>query len=523
MKRLLTTLLTSLALVASAAGAAASDAAPRIDIDVANAPARSFFTALADGTPTNLVVHPDVSGAVTLRLKQVTLEEALEAARSAYGYDFRRLGNGYMILPATIQTRLFHVNYLSLSRQGVSRTRVSSGQITEATSSSSQGSTTAATGSDSSGGDTAVSTQEVTGTAILTSSQTDFWKVMESSVRALIGSGPENRVVANPQAGLLAVRAKPDELREVAAYLEGVENTVTRQVLLEAKIIEVELNDAYQAGINWATVLRDGQNQYLIGQRSPDGGFDSDTLSSNRQDITIGPGNPVTELANRSLGGAFTLAVDLKDFNAFIDLLKVQGNTRVLSSPRVATLNNQKAVIKAGSDEFFVTDVSTSTIAGTTPTTSRDVELTPFFSGIALDVTPQISDDNEVILHVHPTVSEVTDQTKVLTVAGSSDTLPLAFSEIREADSVVRARSGQVIVIGGLMRNSRKDRDYRTPYLGAIPVIGNLFKSTRNVERKTELVILLRPIVVDSDSQWSQLVAEPIARARALDPSVPAP
>ena len=133
----------------------------------------------------------------------------------------------------------------------------------------------------------------------------------------------------------------------------------------------------------------------------------------------------------------------------------------MLSSPRVATLNNQKAVIKAGTDEFFVTDVSSNTVTGTAATTSRDVTLTPFFSGIALDVTPQISADGEVILHIHPTVSEVTDQTKELTVSGETDALPLAFSEIRESDSVVNAKSGQIIAIGGLMRNSSRNQRVR--------------------------------------------------------------
>ena len=168
-------------------------------------------------------------------------------------------------------------------------------------------------------------------------------------------------------------------------------------------------------------------------------------------------GNPVTlAFASQTIGAAFALALDIGDFNAFVELLEAQGDTRVLSSPRVATLNNQKAVIKAGTDEFFVTDVSSNTVTGTAATTSRDVTLTPFFSGIALDVTPQISADGEVILHIHPTVSEVTDQTKELTVSGETDALPLAFSEIRESDSVVKAKSGQIIAIGGLMRNSSR-------------------------------------------------------------------
>jgi MSHA biogenesis protein MshL len=147
--------------------------------------------------------------------------------------------------------------------------------------------------------------------------------------------------------------------------------------------------------------------------------------------------------------------------------------------------------------------------------------LTPFFSGVALDVTPQIDDDGAVILHIHPTVSQVTAQNLSVTVQGTTDTLPLALSQIRESDSVVRAHSGQVIVIGGLMTTQVVNTNYQTPFLGSIPVLGNLFKSKQTTNTKTELVILLKPIVVgDSDGDWSSLVKSSIDNAKRLDPKV---
>ena len=148
--------------------------------------------------------------------------------------------------------------------------------------------------------------------------------------------------------------------------------------------------------------------------------------------------------------------------------------------------------------------------------TSRDIELTRFFSGIALDVTPQISADGTIILHIHPTVSEVTDQQKVITVSGESDTLPLAFSEIRETDTIVRAKSGQIIVIGGLMRTSSRTDVFGIPVLRHIPGIGKLFQSTREIETKTELVILLRPIVVDNDNVWAQVTDASLQRINRM-------
>ena len=159
-----------------------------------------------------------------------------------------------------------------------------------------------------------------------------------------------------------------------------------------------------------------------------------------------------------------------------------------------------------GSDEFFVTGISNNTTASAgATTTSPEVELASFFSGISLDVTPQISEDGDVILHIHPIVSEVTDQQKEITIGDYSISVPLALRDIRESDSIVRARSGQVIVLGGLMQESRSDYKAKRPILGDIPGLNALFRSKSRGTRKTELVILLRPIVVGDDT-WQQEV-----------------
>ena len=190
---------------------------------------------------------------------------------------------------------------------------------------------------------------------------------------------------------------------------------------------------------------------------------------------------------------------------------------QVLSSPRVSTVNNQKAVIKVGTDEFFVTDVSSNTTTNISGTTnSPDITLTPFFSGIALDVTPQISADGDVILHIHPSISDVVDQTKEITLGLSTLSLPLAFSTVREADTVVRARSGQVVVIGGLMQNISSNDDAGLPGVSDIPSVGVLFKQQSQKNRRTELVILMRPIVVDSNKTWSNYIKETGGRIEKL-------
>jgi MSHA biogenesis protein MshL len=507
MKRLIRLLPLTLLVFTGAATAQETDTAPRFDFHVEDAPARAFFEGLVVGTPVNMMVHPDVKGRITLSLKQVTLPEALEAARDMYGYDYRPMSHGYVIMAPAAQTRVFQLNYLDMQRVGVSRTRVSSGQVTQGSSQS----------SDSQGGtdDEKTQTSSTTGTAVLTRNDSDFWKGIETDIALLVSADPKNSVVINRQSGVVVVRAFPEELRAVGAYLRKTQSVITRQVVLEAKVVEVELNSGFQAGINWTSLITQGNKTAVFGQSTPPGGFDQNPFTPDGTPVVVAPGNPILGQVVNSLGGALTFAFDSTDFSAFIELLDAQGRTRVLSSPRVSTLHNQKAIIKAGTDEFFVTGVSSDTTTGESTTTSLDVELTPFFSGVALDVTPQISDDGTVLMHIHPTVSDVQDQSKRISFGGATSDLPLAVSQIRESDSVVRARSGQVIVIGGLMRETRQRDDYKTPFLGSVPGIGNLFKSKRDLSRTVELVLLLRPVIVE-DGDWDAMVRESTERAAAL-------
>ncbi|MBF0460292.1 MAG: secretin N-terminal domain-containing protein [Magnetococcales bacterium] len=600
----------------------------RISVQVTRTPARAFFASLVSQDPSlNMIVHPDVEDEISVELKNVSVDEAVEIVCEMYKLDCQpfvsrsREGvRGYKIFPWQLTTRTYPVDFLSVVRDGYSQTLVNSGNRQQVT--------TTSTNKDQSKSTTA--TPSSTGSGMRTEYKSDFWTDLENTITSILQLGlivsevtedtneqgqtkkqvirknkniirtnrsveidaqtekkrdgdtattnkhlnilkkdpvdtlpkeesdvellpSEKGVVINRQAGLITVRAYPREHQEIATFLEQLRTRSQRQVILEARILEVTLSNDAQFGIDWLAVHRG------IGSRAtspllsePNGGntFANQTTTmtnaTNNQTTTTGGVNS-TSITNAGGTSSTTstvvqaaqafvlshaagvdqplnLAFRTNDFIGFVHLLQQQGKVQVLSSPRVATVNNQKAVIKVGSDEFFITGIQPgTTYVGSAAQVIQPstVSMESMFTGISLDVTPQIGEGEMITLHIHPLVTEVQDKIKSFFLDGSSQSLPLAYSQTRETDSIIRVRNGEVAVIGGLMKNSVNEEEDHLPLLNEIPVLGRLLGQEGKKRAKSELVILLRPVVVDSGRDWEGHIAQSAERIRGMAQSPP--
>ncbi len=477
----------------TAARMADAPAEPRFDLIVNNALAREVFLAMVTDTRYSMLMHPDVSGTLSVTLRGVSVREALEAIRDVYGYDFRIDGRRITVFPPTLQTRIFTVNYLNAKREGRSEIRVNSGATSVPGSGAPSGQPTSTPGPNSQ--------PAFENSRLSTTSKTDFWGELGDVLRGIVGAAPGRNVVLSPQAGIVAVRAMPDELRQVEAFLKASKIAVERQVMLEAKIVEVQLRDGFQSGVDW-TLLRGrgagGTISLTPAGRFPNVGVTQPTLPDAVAFPTVG-------------NGIFGLVFGQRNFEGVLSFLETQGDIQILSSPRVAALNNQKAVLKVGTDEYFVTGVTGGTIttgaaASGNTTTLPTIALQSFFSGIALDVMPQIDQGDMITLHIHPSVSSVAEVVKTVDLGGSLGVirLPLPANSTNETDTVVRVTDGNIVAIGGLMQVQSQGSRSGFPGSTNVPIISNLLGNQQKTGTKREIVVLIKPTIIRSAEDWRE-------------------
>jgi general secretion pathway protein D len=467
----------------------------RFSIVVHDVPVRELLFALARDAKMNVDIAPGISGNISLNAIDQTLPQILERLKRQIDIRYQLLDGTLVIsadLPYFVQ---YSVPYINLSR-------TSESEVSIATQISSTG--TGSAGGASSGGGSGSSNSA---TNVKTSSTHLFWETLLNNIRAILnnqdsmrgdkgmsGASPQTQteksptdgsIIANQESGVIAVKASEKQHREIRKYIDNVVEHASRQVLIEATIVEVELNDSYQTGIDWRVVAAHGKFQF----------------DQNFQDV-IGIAGIAAAAAPQT-----AIAIKGQDILASIKLLDTFGNSRVLSSPKLMVLNNQTAVLKVVNNiPYFTTkaEISGGT-ATTTPITAFTTELHTVPVGLVMNVTPQISDNNSVIINARPTVSRVNGsvQDPNPSLSGVESLIPQI--EVREMESILKVDNGDIGVIGGLMQNSVENSTSGTPGLSRIDYIDNLFGFKKRANKKTELVVFLRPRVIKTASIQGEL------------------
>jgi MSHA biogenesis protein MshL len=491
--------------------------AERFNVVATRQNASDFFDNLVAGTDYGVAVSPDVSGEITINLPNVTIEDVMTAVEETYGYQISRRDNVYQIRAPGFQTRIFNIDYLDVSRSGSSSVQVTSGASGGSSGGGGGlgggggglgggggalgGGGGGGLGGGGAGGGSGGGGGAGGGGQISTNTETDFWEdiqeTLENMVRSNVtqnasGSGllaglegggttvTENtRVIVQPQVGLIMVTASPRDLDRVADFLQRTQDILSREVTIQVQFLEVVLNKGFQTAIDFDTFGPGGADE-----------------SGNTITADFGGGNNGSSID--AISNPLALTTNFTDFDAIFRILESRGTTQVLSSPSLKVLNNQKAVFQDGDSEFFQTGVGASVVStGSSTTQTSGNNLESFFSGISMDITPQISADGIITLHVHPTITTVTEQTKQI----AGEQVPLARPSVRELDSIIRAQDGRIVVLGGLAYERTLDDAAGIPVANDIPLVGGVFDQRRRTTVKSEFIILLRPLIANDLSE----------------------
>lgn len=473
---------------------------------VNDVPVKELLFALSRDANVNVDIHPLVSGNVTINAVNQTLIQILNRVADQVSLTYELQGQNLFISPDIPFWRGYKIDYFNLTRASSSSTGVATSIAT--------------TGGSISGGSTEQGNKSQT--TVTTEVVSEFWKTITNNLEFLLRdpstgeaiSGEtaqvSGNIVVNASAGVVNVRGTQRQHREVQRFVDSVVTNTKRQVLIEATIVEVELGDHYQAGIDWSVVNKTG------GPRVDANGNvitrpDSDGNPIAVPDKLIAAGASVLG-GNLATAPTFLLGYDRvssdKDITATVRFLETFGDAKVLSSPKIMALNNQTALLKVVDEKVYFNidlEIEKDTETGREINRTYTSEILTVPVGMVMSVTPQISDAGLIGLNVRPTITRITgyavDPTPKLLGADFDNLVPEI--QVREMESVLQVASGQTVVLGGLMQNKQDKNDSGVPYLSTLPIVGNLFKYKDDQFTKTELVIFLRPVLV-SDTMDSK-------------------
>lgn len=426
-------------------------------------PIKQALVLFAQANALNVVPDLDVEGEVTVDFKDLPLDLAMSALLEANGYYFTQ--EGRLLRVRNRETRLFQIDYIHVTRAGTGSNAV---QISSGGGGSSGGS--GGSGGGSSGGSEG-SSMTVTNTATI-----NFWGDLSDQLKSLISE--KGSYTINSLAGTVMIRDSHRNVETIAQFIRSVTASVVRQIDLEVEIYEVALSDSTQLGINWQRVETSLDTTFstIPGQLGlPDG---SGLIVQNPVFGTP-PGGPGIRIGHTRGGTSLVL-----------DALRQQGNLKVVSKPRLRTLNNQPAVVRVGQDiPVFLRQVTQQ--PGTPPTVTVTENVQTITVGTVLSITPQISADGLVTLDVTPAVSRL-----VRTETSASGDTNAPVIDIRQASSIVRLRDGDTIVMGGLVQDSSNTTRRKVPVLGDIPLLGKIFTGKYDTTDRTELIFFVTPRIV---------------------------
>jgi len=429
---------------------------------------KSALALFAQANQLNIVPDNEVTGLVTLSLHDLPLPVVLRALLAANDYSWTE-EDGLIRVQST-ETRSYQIDYLQLQRTGSGNNSATLAAGTGG------GGTTVAGGGGGGGGAAGGGGGSSGGSSINLSAENsvDFWKQLQEDLNRLLTTKGRESMAVNPMAGIVQISDRPTALKRVERYLESIKKTVNRQVDIEARLYDVTLNDQFQFGVDWEKVIETSSG--FVGLDSgttitrPVGGFDI-------------------------LGDSFTMVFQNENSKVIVKALQEQGEVKVISKPRIRTLNNQTALIKVGTEMPFFQNQSTivpggGTSAGASAVIEQDT-VTTVTVGTILALTPQVSSDDWITLDVSPVLTSLLE-TKLS--PNKSTTAPVL--DIKQASSLIRVRSGSTIIMGGLIQTESAQSRRKIPGLGDIPWLGRLFQGNFDARRKKELVIFITPSVV---------------------------